>query len=174
MNGILTTKTDLPRVYLNDSNWFRRLIDPLAAFSHGIEVVSKGYKMVTMFDRKRQLILQFPSGFFQIRFLDSWYVIVDRQHVKELLSAPDNVLSFTASAVRALQTEYTMAPDWATDIFHTPIVRTQLTQQIPKLTDKLVEELEIGFRESIPSVHGIHCFHSLAFIFNRLDTPCCL
>ena len=39
-------KSKLPRVHLNDSSWFERLIDPIASFSCGSQLLSKGYKMV--------------------------------------------------------------------------------------------------------------------------------
>jgi hypothetical protein len=40
------TNAPLPRVYLNDSNWLTRFLDPLAAFSKGPELLKKGYKLV--------------------------------------------------------------------------------------------------------------------------------
>jgi len=36
----------LPRVYLNDSNWLTRFLDPLVAFSRGPELLKDGYKLV--------------------------------------------------------------------------------------------------------------------------------
>jgi hypothetical protein len=44
--GERNTDVPLPRVYLNDSNWLSRFLDPLAAFARGSELLKKGYKMV--------------------------------------------------------------------------------------------------------------------------------
>lgn len=40
------TDAPLPRVYMNDSNWLTRFLDPLTAFSRGPELLKKGYKLV--------------------------------------------------------------------------------------------------------------------------------
>jgi len=40
------TDFPLPRVYINDSNWLARFLDPLTAFSRGPELLKKGYKLV--------------------------------------------------------------------------------------------------------------------------------
>ena len=37
----------LPRVYINDSNWLTRFLDPLVAFSRGPELLKAGYKLVS-------------------------------------------------------------------------------------------------------------------------------
>lgn len=40
-------KPDVPRVYYDNSNLFSRSIDRFRALPHGIELVFRGYKMVT-------------------------------------------------------------------------------------------------------------------------------
>ena len=44
--GQAKTGAPLPRVYINDSNWLTRFLDPLVAFSRGPELLKGGYKQV--------------------------------------------------------------------------------------------------------------------------------
>lgn len=54
------------------------------------------------------------------------------------------------------QTEYTLYPGFASDIFHTPIVRTQLTQRLPSLFQEMVDELDAALIHGIPLTEGVH------------------
>jgi hypothetical protein len=78
--------------------------------------------------------------------------------VKELSTVPDSVLSFTAAAQEILQTKYTLSPDWGADIFHTSVVRRQLTQHIPRFMAEMLDELDVALTDTIPLTEGIESF----------------
>jgi hypothetical protein len=97
------------------------------------------------------------------------------------LAAPESTLSFTAAAKEILQTKYTLSPNWGADIYHTSIVRKNLTRQIPKLVDEMVDELDAALTDNIPLTDGKQSLLFLIFLIppwfcpiadDRMVTPC--
>lgn len=44
---IVKYKVNVPRLYLDSSNWLARSIDSFRAIRHGTELILRGYKLVT-------------------------------------------------------------------------------------------------------------------------------
>lgn len=80
---------------------------------------------------------------------------MDRDHIKDLLYAPEDTLSFAAATAILLQTKHTFYPELSSDIWHTPVVRTQLTQRLPALITTITDELEAALVDFIPLTEGI-------------------
>ena len=79
-------------------------------------------------------------------------------------------MSFTAAAKEILQTKYTLSPDWGSDIFHTSVVRKQLTQHIPTFLIEMIDELDDALTDNIPLTDGTKmsrssvCFGAFLFL----------
>ena len=104
-------------------------------------------------------------------FGNSTTVIVDREHLKDLMHAPENILSFGSATRELVQTDYIAYPGLAFDMFHRPVTQKQLTQHIPKLIEDIVEELDNAFLEHLPPTDGKS---ALVRANSRLDSISCL
>ena len=97
------------------------------------------------------ILRKFPTSFFRVNYLDASYVVVDRDHMKELFYASEDTISFKASIAESLQFEYT---GLRYEHFRIPIIRGQLTQHTPKLFEPVMEELTIALTDSFPATEG--------------------
>jgi len=75
-------------------------------------------------------------------------VVVDRDHIKELFSAPDSDLNFLEAKLEHLDLRYTFKLD-VHDDWHIDMIRNQLTQKIPELMPQIVDELTAGFEDEL-------------------------
>jgi hypothetical protein len=73
-------------------------------------------------------------------------VVVDRNHLKEFFDAPESSLSLGEHAEEGLQFEYTKL---RYEHFNVPILRTQLTPNLPKLMDVILDEANAAFGEHL-------------------------
>jgi hypothetical protein len=80
-------------------------------------------------------------------------VVVDRDHVKELSDAPENVFSFSLSASQFLQRKYTMGDDTVRN-YSVGVVKEKLSRNIPALMDDIVDEVQAGLENQIPLTDG--------------------
>lgn len=93
---------------------------------------------------------KYAPGYFRIATVQDEYVIVtDRDKVAEYLRAPDDVLSMQDSANDQQQLEFTMGYGVAHRTYHTPIVRTKLTQSIKTYLEAMQAEIETGLDDLI-------------------------
>jgi hypothetical protein len=72
---------------------------------------------------------------------------VDRNSVNELANAPESALSFLQRAADLLELDYTFLTNVRLDTYHVPIVRRQLTQNLPFFIDLMMDELEAAFQD---------------------------
>jgi hypothetical protein len=114
---------------------------------------------------------QFPQKFFRIVLPDYSYVIVPRQHLKEMFSAPEDKLSLKVHSAESLALPYTFQRSVGEDDYHTTVVRTELSRRIPELMPEIVDELEAAIADEIPLTDGTASSHRN--INMRLD-PCLL
>ena len=111
---------------------------------------------------------QFPQKFFRIVLPDYSYVVVPRQHLKEMFSAPEDQLSLKVHSAESLALPYTFQRSVAEDDYHTTVVRTELSRRIPELMPEIVDELGAAISDEIPLTDGTASSHRHSNI--RLDT----
>lgn len=95
-------------------------------------------------------------------------MVVPRQHLKEMFSAPEDKLSLTVHSAESLAIAYTFQKSVGEDDYHTAVVRTELSRRIPELMPEIVDELEGAIADEIPLTDGTASFHRNINI--RLDT----
>lgn len=78
-------------------------------------------------------------------------VVIDRDHVKELFSAPDADLNFLEAKLEHLDLRYTFKLN-VHDDWHIDMIRNQLTQKIPELMPQMVDELTAAFHDELEPV----------------------
>ena len=94
-------------------------------------------------------------------------MVVPRQHLKELFSAPEDKLSLSVHSSESLALPYTFQRSVAEDDYHTTVVRTELSRRIPELMPEIVDELEAAIADEIPLTDGTASSHHNVNI--RLD-----
>ena len=94
-------------------------------------------------------------------------MVVPRQHLKEMFSAPEDKLSLKVHTAESLAIAYTFQKS-VEDDYHTAVVRTELSRRIPELMPEIVDELEGAIADEIPLTDGTASFHRNINI--RLDT----
>jgi len=99
-------------------------------------------------------VRQFPQKFFRIVLPDYSYVVVPRQHLKEMFSAPEDKLSLRVHSAESLALPYTFQRSVGEDDYHTTVVRTELSRHIPELMPEIVDELEAAITDEIPLTDG--------------------
>ena len=117
-----------------------------------------------------------PSVFLRLRIPPTDVVVIDKSHYKELLSAPENRLSFTKSSSRGLQLRYTFSSQVEEDNYHTMVVKKDLNRHIPKLMPTIVDELLEAFGDAFRNVGtgtANHLFQMniRGYLRFRMDTP---
>ena len=118
-------------------------------------------------------MFQYKSAPFKYAEQYHWMVVVsNREHIEELLRAPDDVLSFeeatndvsrrptllelarTDERLQQLHTIYTLGPEMIKTPYHTAVVRSQLTRNIPVLYDEIRDEIICAFDEILDLKDG--------------------
>ncbi|EJD07780.1 cytochrome P450 [Fomitiporia mediterranea MF3/22] len=93
---------------------------------------------------------KFKSRTFKVPQMRHWLVVVNTPElIDEVRRAPDNKLSFMEATRDSISSEFTMGRLVDADLYHVPIVRTQLTRSISGLFEGIKEEIELGFEEGI-------------------------
>ncbi len=123
-------------------------------FFHAEETIIRGYKQVSPIPCFTDLF-QFPKSFFQIKFPMSTYIIVNRDHVKELVNASETYLSFIKTSNDSIEAPYTFGETFAQNHYHIIVTRRYLTRGIPELFSGMVDELETALGEIIPNSEGM-------------------
>lgn len=79
--------------------------------------------------------------------------MVDRSHLKEYFDDSEKSFDFISAALEDIDFEHTLSGD-IHNIYHIPVIRNQLTQNIVKLTPIIAEELDVAFESEIGSLLG--------------------
>ena len=162
----LTLQIALARVYVQDTSWFERLIDPFRMMLDAEQAILKGYRMVPTLETI--IWQQFSKGFFQLNFLNTPYVIVDRDHLKELIDAPEEHLSFQKAAGEIVASRYTFSRSIAENSYHIIVIREKLNRNISSLMPEIVDEFDAAFEDEF--VIGTGNVSNLSY-FNIEWTP---
>lgn len=109
--------------------------------------MKKGYLNVPASHKDYTNSPKLPKSFFKIKLLHRTYVIVDQNHVKELIDAPESDVSFHYSERELLQLRYTFGESLANDHHHAHIIRTKLTRKIAELMPDITDELDAAFND---------------------------
>lgn len=83
-------------------------------------------------------------------------MVVDRDHIKELFDAPEDVLSFSHSAANFLQRKYTM-DDPLIRSFVIDVIKEKLSRNIPVLMDAIIDEVQCAMADQFPLTDGNSC-----------------
>lgn len=71
-----------------------------------------------------------------------------------MCSASEDDLSFTNVVGNDLQLRYTFTPNVATDHYHVPMIRNELTRHLPVLMPEIIDELGVALENEIPCNDG--------------------
>lgn len=82
--------------------------------------------------------------------------MASREHLKQLFTAPEEDLSLAHSVEDRMQIRYTFDESITLNQYHVPIVRTELTRNIPMKMVQLVDELGLALDDEIPLTDGTH------------------
>ncbi|KZT01552.1 cytochrome P450 [Laetiporus sulphureus 93-53] len=117
------------------------LLSYAGAFRHvfyAADILHEGYR-------------RYKGGTFKFADFRRWYIIVCEPHlIEEIIKAPDDQLSFDEAVHEILQTDYTLGYALHHNLYHVPIVRSQLTRNIAKFFPLLHDELVASFHDEIP------------------------
>ncbi|GJE92111.1 cytochrome P450 [Phanerochaete sordida] len=106
--------------------------------SHGTEITQEGYR-------------KFKGHPFKVANFNRWLVLVSGpQLIDDIRKASDHELSFDEAAWETLEVQYTVGPSVAGNSYHVPIVRGQLTRNLPFLFDDLRDEIAKAFHDQVP------------------------
>lgn len=120
------------------------------------EAMFKGYKAVV--ECAKLANLKFPNGFFQITLPGASYIVASRGHLKQLFAAPEKDLSLAHSIGDRMQIRYTFDKSITLNQYHVPVVRTELTRNIPKMMSEIVDEVGLALDDAIPPTNGTPLF----------------
>ena len=83
------------------------------------------------------------------------YIVVPRVHLKELYSAPEDIVSFNAPVVESLAARYTFQDSVADNQYHAGVVRTDLNRHLPEIMLEILDEVQAAIADHIPLTDGI-------------------
>lgn len=85
---------------------------------------------------------------------DFTYVVVPREYLKELYSAPEDIVSFNAPVVESLAVRYTFQDSVADNQYHVAVVRTDLNRHLPEIMPEILDEVQAAMADHIPLTDG--------------------
>lgn len=74
-------------------------------------------------------------------------MIINREHVKELVDAPEEVLSSHESQAQLLQARYTLSESIVNNPYHVLVLRTNLSRHLVNLVPIIVDEFHAAFED---------------------------
>ncbi|KAG5651327.1 hypothetical protein H0H81_009080 [Sphagnurus paluster] len=93
---------------------------------------------------------QYRNKIFKVPTLDRWRVVVTGTDlIEELRKVPEDVLSFHEAVNESLQIEFTLGPAISDNPYHIPIIRSQLTRNLPALFPAVQEEVAAAFSDVV-------------------------
>lgn len=106
--------------------------------SHGTEITQKGYA-------------KYKGRPFKVANFNRWLVVVSGPKlIDDIRKAAEHELSFEEAAHENLEVRYTAGPCIAENSYHVPIVRGQLTRNLPFLFNDVRDEVAKAFGDHIP------------------------
>ncbi|CAK5271097.1 unnamed protein product [Mycena citricolor] len=130
----LNQKNPVPAV-IGSEGWIASLKAARYFIEEPMKVVQQGYD-------------EYKDGVFRIPRRWRWdYIVSGTQRIKEVGSAPSDVLSFIEGAGEVIQARYTMGAELMEHPYHTITVRTSLTRNLGRLFPEVKDEIECGFED---------------------------
>lgn len=87
------------------------------------------------------------TGAFKVATLTSWLVILNRNHLEDIIKSSENDLSFSEAAKDTEHTQYILGPEIEHNPYHITIIQSQLTRSLPRLYPALRDELVVAFED---------------------------
>ncbi|KAK6500177.1 hypothetical protein TWF481_010529 [Arthrobotrys musiformis] len=126
----------LPKAY----PWFfPKIRSRLASFNNTYAWMEEGYNKYNKNGKP-----------FMIHAIDGDMVIMPPSILSEVKNLPGNVMQIRS--LETLAVRYTLDKYVATDMFHIPIIRKDLTAKLAAVTPAIVEELDLSFKHYIPKL----------------------
>ncbi|KAJ3917078.1 cytochrome P450 [Lentinula edodes] len=103
----------------------------------------------------RDACFGFSGSLFTFSLLGQWVVLaMEKDHVRELCNAPEDVLSMEAAAEELLQLRHTVGPLFSDELYHIPVIRTKLNLNLEEIFPPLVDEIHAAFSDIINTQIG--------------------
>ncbi|KAJ3876069.1 cytochrome P450 [Lentinula edodes] len=103
----------------------------------------------------RDACFGFSGSLFTFSLLGQWVVLaMEKDHVRELCNAPEDVLSMEAAAEELLQLRHTIGPLFSDELYHIPVIRTKLNLNLEEIFPPLVDEIHAAFSDIINTQIG--------------------
>ncbi|KAF8876321.1 cytochrome P450 [Infundibulicybe gibba] len=84
--------------------------------------------------------------------MDRWIVIVTgAKLLEDLRTAPEHVLSFGATAVELLQSDYTLGEEISHDRYHNEVIRNAVNKNLEAIFPDILDETTVAFQDLIDS-----------------------
>ncbi|KAJ4480063.1 cytochrome P450 [Lentinula aciculospora] len=100
----------------------------------------------------RDACLRFPGSLFTFSLLGQWVVLAkEKEHVRELYNAPEDVLSMESAAEELLQLRHIVGPLFSDELYHIPVIRTKLNLNLEDILPPLLDEINSAFPDIIES-----------------------
>ncbi|EKM83220.1 hypothetical protein AGABI1DRAFT_34230, partial [Agaricus bisporus var. burnettii JB137-S8] len=113
-------------------------ITAIKYMSKGTELIEEGYN-------------KYNGRPFKIATMSRWTVVLSgERYVKELIRAPNDILSFDEPAIEASQADYTFGPGLFTHAHHTETVQGAITRNLAERFDEMRDEIFESMEEYIP------------------------
>ncbi|KAF3173926.1 hypothetical protein EYR41_004379 [Orbilia oligospora] len=126
----------LPKTY----PWlFPKLRSRLASFNNVYAWMDEGYARYSKHGKP-----------FMIYAIDGDMVVMPPSVLSEIKNLPASIMDIRA--LETLAVRYTFDNYVATDMFHIPIIRKDLTAKLASMTPAIVEELDLSFKHYIPKL----------------------
>jgi cytochrome P450 len=91
---------------------------------------------------------RFKNGVFRIPSFYGWWVVVSGpQLTEELRTLPEEVASLIDLVNHTLEVRYTMGHSIATNPYHVPIIKGQLTRSLPALYHEIQDEVQVALTD---------------------------
>ncbi|KAJ7791765.1 cytochrome P450 [Mycena olivaceomarginata] len=104
--------------------------DAFKFIRHSPDLIQRGYEL-------------YPDGIFRFARLFRWeYVVCGPKLTKDIASAPEHIVSFTAGVEETIQAKFTMGRDLSENQYHLHAIRSTLTRNLhvcfPDIKDEIV------------------------------------
>ncbi|KAG5651328.1 hypothetical protein H0H81_009081 [Sphagnurus paluster] len=131
--------------------WPGRKLDHIPAVGYQSHILSYIGAFEFLFNAQKMVQRgydQYRNGIFKIPNLDRWRVVVTGKDAIEMVrKTPEDILSFQDAVNESLQVPFTLGPNIKDDLYHVPIVRNQLTRNLPVLLPAVREEIIAAFSD---------------------------
>lgn len=92
---------------------------------------------------------KYKMGAFKVPNLGHWVVVLNRNHVNDIVSASDKELSFHAAIEDYVRPAYTFGPQITHDAYHYSIMKSQLTHNLSAILPDVADEIAAALDEIV-------------------------